>query len=302
MASRFFGTQRPEKPHLVRGSGGLAGEIADLRGDVEVGFTAVQAEVDAGIAPAAHDIITSHSGSGLTPGNVIRASAADAFAFAQLGHGDLGSVGANDHHDQAHQLDGSDHTVSGLTIGNVLRASAADAFAFAQLAHSDLGSITATDHHSNANDPTADEKAALAGSSGSPSASNTYVTEADPARKRETIRFHVPGTIATGTEQGGVWEAPAAASIVRATAYRKSTAGTGGSTIVDVNIGGTTIFTTQTNRPEIAFDDSDGKSVAPAIEAGTLALGDMVTVDVDAIDTGGSPSDLTVILTVEYSA
>jgi hypothetical protein len=120
--------------------------------------------------------------------------------------------------------------------------------------------------------------------------------------KRDTATFKVGGAVAVGTEQGGAWEAPAAGAITRAVAYRKSTAGTGGSTIIDININGTTIFTTQSNRPSIAFDDADGKALAPAIEAGTLAAGDMVTVDVDQIDTGGAPSDLTVEVTVEYSA
>jgi len=120
--------------------------------------------------------------------------------------------------------------------------------------------------------------------------------------KRQTISFQVAGAVSAATEQGGVWFAPAAAAIVAVYAYRKSTAGTGGSTLVDVNIGGTTIFTTQTNRPEIAFDDADGLSKVTTIEAGTLAADNKVTVDVDSIDTGGAPSDLTVEIVVEYSA
>ncbi|HHT9120341.1 MAG TPA: hypothetical protein ACFYD3_07350, partial [Candidatus Hypogeohydataceae bacterium YC41] len=48
------------------------------------------------------------------------------------------------------------------------------------LNHSDLAGITATQHHSNVNDPTSAEKAALAGTSGSPSATNKVVTDADP--------------------------------------------------------------------------------------------------------------------------
>jgi hypothetical protein len=36
--SKAFGSQRAAKAHLVRGSGGLAGEIGDLRADVEEGF------------------------------------------------------------------------------------------------------------------------------------------------------------------------------------------------------------------------------------------------------------------------
>jgi len=46
-------------------------------------------------------------------------------------------------------------------------------------AHSELTGVGATDHHSNANDPTSDQKAALAGTSGTPSATNKYVTNDD---------------------------------------------------------------------------------------------------------------------------
>jgi hypothetical protein len=45
--------------------------------------------------------------------------------------------------------------------------------------HTDLGGVTATQHHTNANDPTAGQKAALAGTVGTPSVSNKYVTDAD---------------------------------------------------------------------------------------------------------------------------
>jgi hypothetical protein len=46
-------------------------------------------------------------------------------------HSDLGSIGANDHHNQAHVLNGADHTVSGLTPGHVLQALSATTFGFA---------------------------------------------------------------------------------------------------------------------------------------------------------------------------
>jgi hypothetical protein len=46
-------------------------------------------------------------------------------------HTDLGGVTANQHHNQIHQLDGSDHTVSGLTPGHILKALTATTFGFA---------------------------------------------------------------------------------------------------------------------------------------------------------------------------
>lgn len=43
--SRSFGSQSPAKPHLVRGSGGLAGELNDLRQDLDESFNAMEDEV-----------------------------------------------------------------------------------------------------------------------------------------------------------------------------------------------------------------------------------------------------------------
>ncbi len=48
-----------------------------------------------------------------------------------IDHGGLAGVSANQHHNQAHVLDGGDHTVSGLTAGHVLQALTATTFGFA---------------------------------------------------------------------------------------------------------------------------------------------------------------------------
>lgn len=45
--------------------------------------------------------------------------------------------------------------------------------------HANLTGVTATQHHTNANDPTAGQKAALPGTSGTPGDLNRYVTDAD---------------------------------------------------------------------------------------------------------------------------
>jgi hypothetical protein len=76
---------------------------------------------------------------------------AGASSGGQIAHSSLTSVGANDHHAQAHVLAtntalGADHTISGATAGHVLRASSATAAAFAQLAHTDLSGIGTNTH------------------------------------------------------------------------------------------------------------------------------------------------------------
>lgn len=77
-----------------------------------------------------------HSASGLVAGQVLRASGATTFTWAQLAfsdlsgslaHSSLASISANDHHNQAHAISGADHTGT--------------------LAHSALGSVGANDHH-----------------------------------------------------------------------------------------------------------------------------------------------------------
>lgn len=43
--SRYFGDERPAKPHLVDGKGGVAGEVDDLRKDVDSAFENLESQV-----------------------------------------------------------------------------------------------------------------------------------------------------------------------------------------------------------------------------------------------------------------
>lgn len=68
---------------------------------------------------------------GATWTEIARGEAAVRLAqLAERDHASLASIGADDHHAQAHALDGADHTVSGLTPGDVLTATGAGTFAF----------------------------------------------------------------------------------------------------------------------------------------------------------------------------
>jgi hypothetical protein len=51
-----------------------------------------------------------HTVSGLTAGQVLVATGGTTARFAQLIHSQLGGIGANDHHNQAHAYDSTDHT------------------------------------------------------------------------------------------------------------------------------------------------------------------------------------------------
>jgi hypothetical protein len=66
----------------------------------------------------------------------------------------------------------------------------------------------------------------------------------------------------------------------------------GAAVIVDVNKNGTTVFTTQANRPSIAAAGFVSTKVTPDVT--TLSDGDYMTVDIDQIGSSVAGSDLTV--------
>ena len=62
--------------------------------------------------------------------------------------------------------------------------------------------------------------------------------------------------------------------------------GSASSTIVDVNKNGTTVFTTQSNRPTLAHNDSDNWAISGTPEVTTFTEGDVISIDIDQIATG----------------
>lgn len=71
--------------------------------------------------------------------------------------------------------------------------------------------------------------------------------------------------------------------------------GTSGTTIIDVNRNGSTMFTTQSNRPALAYNDPDGvaSGVTDIVE---LLAGDLLTVDIDAAAAGSEGLNVVVRL------
>lgn len=72
---------------------------------------------------------------------------------------------------------------------------------------------------------------------------------------------------------------------------------TGSSIIIDVNKNGTTIFTTQANRPAIAATSNTSGNVTN-MDVTTVAAGEYLTVDVDQIGSSVPGTDLTIQLEV----
>lgn len=101
--------------------------------------------------------------------------------------------------------------------------------------------------------------------------------------------FTVPGTISTGVGRARFY-CPGAATLSH---VRASVGGapTGSDIIVDVNKNGTTVFTNQTSRPKI-FAGQTTAVGTPAVT--TIAQGDYITVDIDAVGSLFAGSDLTV--------
>lgn len=71
-----------------------------------------------------------------------------------------------------------------------------------------------------------------------------------------------------------------------------NTAPTGAALVCDVNKNGTTIFTTQGNRPSVAISGNGGTMAVPDVT--TVADGDYMTVDVDVIGSTIAGADITV--------
>lgn len=88
---------------------------------------------------------------------------------------------------------------------------------------------------------------------------------------------------------------PYAATILSVTTM-VGTAPTGAAIICDVNKNGTTIFTTQGNRPQIVAAGHVSGDAVPDVTA--IADGDYMTVDVDQIGSSIAGADLTVIVQI----
>ncbi|MDX1408171.1 MAG: right-handed parallel beta-helix repeat-containing protein, partial [Saprospiraceae bacterium] len=74
------------------------------------------------------------------------------------------------------------------------------------------------------------------------------------------------------------------------------TSPTGDDLIVDVNKNGTTMFTTQANRPTVPDGDADGVGASATPDVTAIAAGDYLSVDIDQIGSTTPGSNLTVVI------
>jgi hypothetical protein len=107
--------------------------------------------------------------------------------------------------------------------------------------------------------------------------------------------FSRAGTLSTGAGTFRVYNDCGDTLTIKGVRASVGTAPTGASILVDVNIGGTTIFTTQANRPAIAASANTSGKVTN-YNVTTIADGAYFTVDVDQVGSTIAGADLTVQL------
>jgi hypothetical protein len=112
---------------------------------------------------------------------------------------------------------------------------------------------------------------------------------------RVQFEWRANGPFQTGTEVDGQLRIPTAMTISSVRLYRK-TAGSSGSTIVDLNKNGTTMFTTQANRPTITAASGNNQASSGTLpDVTSVAAGDVLSMDIDQIE-GGTPADCVLII------
>lgn len=109
--------------------------------------------------------------------------------------------------------------------------------------------------------------------------------------------FSVSGTLGTGAGGLRYYNDTGQALIIKGVRASVGTAPTGASVIVDVNINGTTIFTTQANRPTIAISGNTSGKVT-SMDVTSWADGNYVTVDIDQVGSTVAGANLSVQVVV----
>jgi hypothetical protein len=117
-----------------------------------------------------------------------------------------------------------------------------------------------------------------------------WTTPVSPVQQTEFFRTGAM-TAGVGGTDGRIWNLSGVTRTLINVGIALGTAPTGGPFTADVNKNGTTVFTTQANRPSIAAAGSYAVSGTPDVT--TWAHGDYLTVDRDLVGTTVAGSDLT---------
>lgn len=128
---------------------------------------------------------------------------------------------------------------------------------------------------------------------------DVYVTPGQVHGESKEYVFSVVGAGGIGTDLAAGTDlafpfSPHRAFTVEEVFIKLKLAPTGGPFEVDVNKNGTTIFSTQANRPIIVATEFEDISDTPNVT--TFAAGDDITVDIDLVGTGQAGQDLIVVV------
>ncbi len=116
-----------------------------------------------------------------------------------------------------------------------------------------------------------------------------------------TQSFVLNGSLASSTLLDGGRTIGETGTIKSVVMFRGQ-AGGSGSTICDINKNGTTMYTTQGNRPTILSADGDNKAIIATLpDVTSITAGDFLSVDVDSSESGPA-KDLTVVVIIEVTA
>lgn len=123
---------------------------------------------------------------------------------------------------------------------------------------------------------------------------------AENVRGTRTLDDYASAALTTGTNKRE-WVVTRAGRIV---GVRLNSGGTGtgaGSSTIDVNINGTTIFTTQANRPTIATASTGDWTVLSPDGNVAVREGDVISYDVDAIPATAGHTRTAIAIDIEHA-
>lgn len=115
-----------------------------------------------------------------------------------------------------------------------------------------------------------------------------------PAQRGRTFLLTKSGALAVAVGSFAVYNDTGSDLVLRSARASVGTAYTTGSVLVDINLAGTTIFTTQSNRPTIAAGSKTSGRATTGVNGVVWGSGLAMTVDIDQIGTAGSGADLVV--------
>lgn len=115
------------------------------------------------------------------------------------------------------------------------------------------------------------------------------------ATPRGSQAFTYSGNISVGTGIMPLYNDSGVNRTITSVRASVGTAPTGSSAIIDINVGGTTIFPTQSQRPTIAAAQTTSGAVS---RSAAWANGQPLTIDIDQV--GSSTTGANLVVTVEY--